>query len=38
MSDLDATPLSKQYATVNGKQMAYHEQGEGRSIALQYAD
>jgi haloalkane dehalogenase len=29
MSDLDATPLSKQYATVDGKRMAYHETGSG---------
>ncbi|MEM1245459.1 MAG: haloalkane dehalogenase [Acidobacteriota bacterium] len=29
MTDLDATPLSKSYATVNGKQMAYHEAGSG---------
>ncbi|MDJ0768584.1 MAG: haloalkane dehalogenase [Ilumatobacter sp.] len=34
MSDLDATPLTKQYATVNGKQMAYHESGEGRSVVF----
>ncbi|MEQ8436651.1 MAG: haloalkane dehalogenase [Ilumatobacter fluminis] len=34
MSDFDTTPLTKQYATVNGKQMAYHERGEGRSIVF----
>ncbi len=34
MSDFDATPLSKQYATVDGKQMAYHEAGEGRSVVF----
>ena len=34
MSDLDATPLSKKYATVNGKKMAYHEAGEGRSVVF----
>ncbi len=34
MSDFDATPHSKQYATVNGKRMAYHEVGEGRSVVF----
>ena len=34
MSDVDATPLTKQYKTVNGKQMAYHERGEGRSVVF----
>ena len=34
MSDFDTTPLTKQYATVNGKQMAYHERGEGRSVVF----
>ncbi len=34
MSDFDTTPLTKQYQTVNGKQMAYHERGEGRSIVF----
>lgn len=34
MSDVDTTPLTKQYATVNGKRMAYHERGEGRSIVF----
>ena len=34
MTDFDTTPLSKQYATVNGKQMAYHEVGEGRSVVF----
>ncbi len=34
MSDFDATPLAKQYAEVDGKRMAYHERGEGRSIVL----
>jgi len=34
MTDLDTTPLDKKYATVNGKQMAYHEVGEGRSIVF----
>ena len=34
MSEFDATPLSKRYATVNGKQMAYHEVGEGRSVVF----
>ena len=31
---LDRTPLTKQHATVNGKQMAYHERGEGRSVVF----
>ncbi|MEO1059230.1 MAG: haloalkane dehalogenase [Actinomycetota bacterium] len=34
MSEIDATPLTKQYATVNGKRMAYHEQGTGRSVVF----
>ena len=34
MSNFDATPLTKQYATVNGKQMAYHETGTGRSVVF----
>ena len=34
MSQLDATPLDKQYATVDGKRMAYHEAGDGRSIVF----
>ncbi len=34
MSDFDTTPLDKQYVTVNGKQMAYHERGEGRSVVF----
>ena len=34
MAPIDATPLSKSYATVNGKQMAYHESGEGRSVVF----
>lgn len=34
MSDFDPTPLEKQYVTVNGKQMAYHERGEGRSVVF----
>jgi haloalkane dehalogenase len=34
MTDLDPTPLSKQYATVEGKRMAYHESGEGRSVVF----
>jgi len=34
MTDFDTTPLTKQYATVDGKQMAYHERGEGRSIVF----
>jgi len=34
VAPIDATPLSKSYATVNGKQMAYHESGEGRSVVF----
>lgn len=34
MTDFDATPLSKQYATVKGKRMAYHEVGAGRSVVF----
>ena len=29
---MDATPLDKQYAAVNGKQMAYHESGVGPTL------
>lgn len=31
---LDVTPLTKRYATVHGKQMAYHEVGDGRSVVF----
>ena len=31
---MTTAPLSKKYATVNGKQMAYHERGEGRSVVF----
>ncbi|MDG2261952.1 MAG: alpha/beta fold hydrolase, partial [Actinomycetota bacterium] len=31
---LDSTPLTKQYLTVNGKQMAYNEQGEGDAVVF----
>ncbi len=34
MPDFDTTPLTKQYATVEGKRMAYHESGEGRSVVF----
>lgn len=34
MDKFDTTPLSKQYATVNRKRMAYHEAGQGRSIVF----
>ena len=34
MTDFDTTPLTKQYQTVDGKQLAYHERGEGRSIVF----
>lgn len=30
----DTTPLSKQYATVDGKRMAYHQRGSGRSVVF----
>ena len=33
-SPLDTTPLSKSYKTVNGKQMAYHERGEGNAVVF----
>lgn len=31
---LSATPLTKQFKTVNGKQMAYHEVGEGPAVVF----
>ena len=31
---MDATPLDKQYATVNGKQMAYHDSGTGPTVVF----
>lgn len=31
---MDATPLDKQYATVNGKRMAYHESGTGPTMVF----
>ncbi|GJM38811.1 MAG: haloalkane dehalogenase [Acidimicrobiales bacterium] len=34
MPDIDATPLTKTFATVHGKQMAYHERGEGDAIVF----
>ena len=34
MTDFETTPLDKQYLTVNGKQMAFHERGEGRSVVF----
>ena len=33
-SPFDTTPLTKQYRTVNGKQMAYHERGEGDAVVF----
>lgn len=30
----DTTPLSKQNVTVDGKRMAYHERGDGRSVVF----
>ncbi len=34
MSDFDTTPLAKSFASVNGKQMAYHERGSGDAIVF----
>ena len=34
MTDFETTPLEKQYRTVNGKQMAFHERGDGCAEAL----
>lgn len=34
MPTIDSTPLEKSFATVNGKRMAYHEAGTGRSIVF----
>lgn len=34
MTSFDATPLTKSYLTVDGKRMAYHESGSGRSIVF----
>ncbi|MCP4962400.1 MAG: haloalkane dehalogenase [Actinomycetia bacterium] len=34
MSTFDTTPLTKQYATVEGKQMAYHDVGEGNAVVF----
>ncbi len=34
MSTIDATPLTKSFLTVNGKQMAYHESGEGQAVVF----
>ena len=34
MSDFSAEPLSKSYATVNGKQMAYHDSGSGDPVVF----
>jgi haloalkane dehalogenase len=31
---IDTTPLTKSYMTVNGKQMAYHESGDGSPIVF----
>lgn len=31
---LNTQPLSKSYATVNGKQMAYHESGSGEAVVF----
>ena len=33
-SPFDTTPLTKSFKTVNGKQMAYHEVGEGDSVVF----
>lgn len=34
MCDMSIEPLSKQHATVNGKQMAYHDVGSGDSVVF----
>ena len=34
MANLSAEPLSKSYATVNGKQMAYHDSGSGDAVVF----
>lgn len=34
MTAFDATPLAKSFATVDGKAMAYHEVGSGRSVVF----
>ena len=34
MATLSAEPLSKSYATVNGKQMAYHDSGSGDPVVF----
>ena len=34
MATLSAEPLSKSYATVNGRQMAYHDSGSGDPVVV----
>ena len=34
MTSIDPTPLTKSYATVEGKRMAYHERGEGDAVVF----
>ena len=34
MTAFETNPLEKQYLPVNGKQMAFHERGEGRSVVF----
>ena len=34
MAPMSAAPLSKSYATVNGKRMAYHESGSGDAVVF----
>lgn len=34
MPPIDATPLTKSFATVDGKRMAYHEVGEGPAVVF----
>ncbi|AGC60233.1 haloalkane dehalogenase DhaA_1 [Mycobacterium liflandii 128FXT] len=34
MTEIDPTPLTKRRLAVDGKQMAYHESGEGRSVVF----
>ena len=34
MTAFETNPLEKQYVPVNGKQMAFHERSEGRSVVF----
>ena len=31
---ISSQPLSKKYVTVNGRQMAYHDEGEGDAVVF----